>query len=31
VDHLPSPNAYLKKPFNNQDLANVVEWALAGA
>jgi len=30
VDHLPSPEAYLKKPFDNQELVNVVERALAG-
>ena len=31
VDHLPSPEAYVEKPFDNQELVEVVEHALAGA
>lgn len=31
VDHLPSPEAYIEKPFDNQELVDIVEHALGPA
>lgn len=31
VDHLPSPEAYIEKPFDNQELVDVVRQTLASS